>query len=140
MIIGGVFLRLGVQLTDLLLQPGDLFFQLGDGPVVVNRPLFFVVLLLLLLPGLLVLGEHGLPLPPLAEVPVAAPVIGDLPVFQGPDAGGEFLDKIAVVGDEQKGLLVVGQGVLHPFPAGNVQVVGGLVQDQQVDIPAHEHA
>ena len=63
-----------------------------------------------------------------------------MPVLQHPDAGGKLLDEVAVVGHEEQVALVVGHRVLDPLPAGNVQMVGGLVQDEQVDLLIHQHA
>ena len=42
--------------------------------------------------------------------------------------------------DEEEGPLVGLHRLLDPLPAGDVQVVGGLVQHQKVDLIIHQHA
>ena len=65
---------------------------------------------------------------------VAAEIVADLPVFQLPDAGGEFVDEIPVVRDEDERALVVLQRILEPFARVDVQMVRRLVEDEQVDL------
>ena len=48
-------------------------------------------------------------------------------------AVGHRPDQVAVVGDEHDGSRVGLQGVLQHVTTGKVEVVGGLVQDQEVD-------
>ena len=71
---------------------------------------------------------------------VAAEIVADLPVFQLPDAGGEFVDEIPVVRDEDERALVVLQRILEPFARVDVQMVRRLVEDEQVDLLVHQHA
>ena len=47
--------------------------------------------------------------------------------------GGESLQKVAVVGDENEATFVLKQGVLEHVLRGHVKVVGGLVEDEQVE-------
>ena len=70
---------------------------------------------------------------------IPAGEIPDVPVLQEPDPLGELLDKIAVVGYEQQHALKFLDGGLHPLPGSDVQVVGGLIQNQQVDFLIHQH-
>ncbi len=44
----------------------------------------------------------------------------------------DMVEKIAVVADQQKRALVLGQGILQPFDGGEIEVVGGLVHQQHV--------
>lgn len=74
-----------------------------------------------------------------AELPKAAPEVRQLAVFQAPDASGEFLYEIPVVRDEEQGLRVALQRILHPLAGGKVEMVRRFVQDEQVQVPAHEH-
>ena len=43
------------------------------------------------------------------------------------------------MGHKQQRALVLVNGALHPLPGGNVQMVGRLVQNQQIDPLVHEH-
>ena len=49
------------------------------------------------------------------------------------EAVGDLPDQVAIVGDEQHGAGVGAQGVLEHVAARQVEVVGGLVEHQQVD-------
>ena len=42
--------------------------------------------------------------------------------------------------DEEQRLLIVRERVLHPFAAGDVEMIRRLVKNEEVYIPAHEHA
>ena len=44
------------------------------------------------------------------------------------------------MGDEQQNALKFLDSCLYPFPGGNVQVVGRLVQDEKIDLLIHQHA
>ena len=70
---------------------------------------------------------------------IAAGEIPDSSVLQQPDSLGKFLNEVPVVGYEQQHPLEFLDGRLHPFPGGNVQVVGRLIQNQQVDFLVHQH-
>ncbi len=62
---------------------------------------------------------------------VAAVVdVADAPV-QLDDAGGDPVEQVAVVGDQQQAAPVTGQPLLQPGDGVEVEVVGGLVEDQQ---------
>ena len=70
---------------------------------------------------------------------VTALEIGDVLILDGPHPPGKAVDKVAVMGDQQQTALKAVDGPFHPLPAGNVQVVGGLVQNEEVDLLVHEH-
>ena len=42
--------------------------------------------------------------------------------------------------DEQQRAVKGLHRLLHPFPAGDIQMVGGLVQNEEVDLLVHQHA
>ena len=54
--------------------------------------------------------------------------------IQFEDAGGQVLQEGTVVGDEQHGAVVAHQRLFQPGDGADVQVVGGLVQQQQVGL------
>ena len=58
---------------------------------------------------------------------------GHLVVLELIDFGGEPLEEVTVVGDEDEAALVLEQGVLEHVLGGHVEVVGGLVEDKQVE-------
>ena len=60
-------------------------------------------------------------------------------VLQKPDALGEFLNKVTVVGYKQQHALKLLDGGFHPLPGGNIQMVRRLVQNQKVDLLIHQH-
>jgi hypothetical protein len=88
------------------------------------------------------LGTRGLLLalgPGLEVGAVAALVhVGVAPV-ELEDAGGDPVEHMAVVGDEHEPAPVAGQPVLEPGDAVDVEVVGRLVEHQQVE-GVHEEA
>ncbi len=51
---------------------------------------------------------------------------------------GRFVDKIAVMGDIQDGALIAVDGVLQDFLGHYVQVVGGLVQYEEIGVAQHK--
>ena len=61
-----------------------------------------------------------------------------LPGQDLPDLGAQPVDQIAVVRDQQDGALVVRQHFLQDFLRGDIQVVGWLVQQQQVGLRERE--
>ena len=71
-------------------------------------------------------------------VVIISDIVDQSMVFQVQDPGGRPVDKIPVVGDVEHSSRVVDQGVLQDFLGGNVQVVGGLVQDQEVGLGEHK--
>ena len=66
------------------------------------------------------------------EVEEAARVFGRRAVGHLDDVGGDPVDEVAVVADEQQRLGPAGEMVLEPGDAVDVEVVGGLVEDQHV--------
>ena len=50
------------------------------------------------------------------------------------DPAGDVVEEVAIVGDGDDGALVVGQVLLEPGDALGVEVVGGLVQQQQIGL------
>ena len=63
---------------------------------------------------------------------VVAFVGGDGAVFHFDDAGGEAVDEVAVVGDEDDGAGEGGDGVEEYVFGAHVEVVGGLVEEKEV--------
>ncbi len=81
------------------------------------------------------LGRRGLllPLGPGLEVGGVAPLVDERrPPVELEHAGGDPVQQVAVVGDEHEATGVGGQPVLQPRHPAQVEVVGGLVQDEQV--------
>ncbi len=70
--------------------------------------------------------EIGLPASPVQRQPVRAGV--DLS-----DRGHDALEKRPVVGDDDESAAAAVQEVLQPFEAVEVEVVGGLVQEHDVE-------
>ena len=66
------------------------------------------------------------------EVGVAAGELHELSVFNLDHLGDHFIEKIAVVGDDQHSPAVVGEVCLEPFDTAHVQVVGRLVEKQEI--------
>ena len=64
---------------------------------------------------------------------VVAGVDVDAAVFDLEDAGGEAVDEVAVVGDEEDGAGEVADGVEQDIFGAEVEVVGGLVEQEEVD-------
>src|SRR5678816_1531439 len=70
---------------------------------------------------------------------VVGPAEVDQPLGrEGPQPGGELLDEVAVVGDDEGGALVLGQRVAQGDDRLEVQVVGGLVEHQDVVPGQHQ--
>ena len=77
-------------------------------------------------------GQLGLFLFLLEVVGVVAQVGHQLPVADFHDLVGHTGDEVAVVGDHQHAALVGNQGVLQHLFGWNVEVVGGLIEHQQI--------
>lgn len=56
------------------------------------------------------------------------------PVLQAPETGRHLFDQLPVVGDEQQGSGVVGQGPLEGLQKLEFDVVGGLVHHQEAGL------
>ena len=74
----------------------------------------------------------------LDEVGVVADVLGRASVVQLDDPVGDLVDEVAVVADEDDRAGVVGQEALQPLDAGEVEVVGRLVEQQHVRVLEQE--
>ena len=57
-----------------------------------------------------------------------------------PDGGGDLVDEVEVVGDEQDGALGFLQGEVEGVAGFEVEVVGGLVEYEDVGLLQHELA
>ena len=88
----------------------------------------------MLLRHLLVLFPQGL-VGRIVSVRSVQPAPGDL---QG--AVGHPVEKIPVVGDDHRRAAIAPQKILQPFHRGNVQMVGRLVQQQQVGVGQQQAA
>ena len=122
--------RDGLQLATQSLE-----LALGDAGVLPGD-VAADILDLLLQPLLLRLVDLLAPLPALLPLPhiggVVAPVLLHAAPAHLPDAVGHRVQEVAVVADHQQGALPAPQGALQPLHRLDVQVVGRLVQDQQV--------
>ena len=65
---------------------------------------------------------------------------GGWAALEVPDAGGDLVDEVEVVGDEEDGALVLLQGEVEGVAGFEVEVVGGLVEDEDVGLLQHELA
>ena len=78
------------------------------------------------------------------EALVAALPGAQVAAIQLGDAGGHVLQEAAVVGDQHDGTAKLAQLLLQPFDGGNIQVVGGFVQEQKIGVgdqcPGQGHA
>lgn len=54
-----------------------------------------------------------------------------LPAVELEDPRGDAIEDVAIVGDEDQAAAVTGQAILQPGDGVDVEVVGGLVEDQQ---------
>ena len=111
-------MRLG-GLGGLGLEAGD--ERLDVAALVVLLLLELEVEALLLAPGLL-------------ELVVAAGVEGELALREMQDGRDGAVQQLAVVADDEDGVGVVAQIVLEPQRAFEVEIVGGLVEQQQVGL------
>ena len=79
------------------------------------------------------LGRLLLPTGPALQVGVVAAVVHIAgAAIELQDPGGDAVQEVAVVGDQDQASAVLGQPVLEPGDRVDVEVVGRLVQDQQV--------
>ena len=71
-------------------------------------------------------------------------MVGDVEVggaaFEVPDAGAGLFDEVLVVGDEEDGAFVLLDGLVEGVDAFEVEVVGGLVEDEDVGLLQHDLA
>ena len=68
------------------------------------------------------------------EFIVVTAVTGELAVFQMVDDIDNFIEEGNVMGNQNKGMLVVLQELGEPFDMLNVQIVGRLVQQQNLGV------
>ena len=106
-------------------ETGDEFLQLLD-------------LLLLLLVGLLHLPDHQLA--GLVPEIIVSGVELNLAIVDVRDLGTDLIQEIAVVGDHNDGVREIDQELLQPGDGVQIQVVRGLVEQQDVGISKQEHA
>src|SRR5258706_15563613 len=63
---------------------------------------------------------------------IGAGVFFDLLVFDVPDLVRDLVDKVTVMGDDHKGSLVLLQGLDEDILGNEIQVIGRLVQEQEI--------
>ena len=64
----------------------------------------------------------------------------DCAVLEMPEAGGDFVDEVVVVGDEKDGAFVALEGDVKGVDGFQVEVAGGLVEDEDVGLGEDELA
>ena len=131
--LGNGLFRLGnLPLTDGQLTPGGLL-----GLVAAGRPFCHVFFLNRLWCFLLFRLFLGLHLPVLGK---AHGIIRNGLIGQLPNPGRKAVDEVPVMGDEEQRAVIGLHRLLNPLPGIDIQVVGGLVQDQEIDLIVHQHA
>ena len=68
----------------------------------------------------------------LRELIIISHVAGKRPVIHVPDQIDHAVEKRDVVGDQDEGVFIIQKVALQPFDVGLVQIVGGLIQQQDV--------
>jgi len=74
------------------------------------------------------------------EVGVRTLEIVDVAVIEVPDARGNFVEKVVVVGDEEDGAFVFLQRDIERVDGFEIEVVARLVEDEHVGLEQHEAA
>ena len=74
------------------------------------------------------------------EIGVGTLEIVDVTVVEVPDASGNFVEKIVVVGDEEDGAFVFLQRDVERVDGFEIEVVARLVEDENVGLEQHEAA
>ncbi len=74
------------------------------------------------------------------EIGVGALEIVDVTVVEVPDASGNFVEKIVVVGDEEDGAFVFLQRDVECVDGFEIEVIARLVEDENVGLEQHEAA
>ena len=121
-----------LHLVQLLLTGHGHVTGGNTGLVAVNKVLEFTDLLLLALVGSFDLSLlDGIDF---LEAVVVADITGQLAVFHVIDQVDNFIDKGNVVGNEDEGIFVFLQVALEPCDMLFVQIVGGLVQQQDLGL------
>src|ERR1035437_4219714 len=118
----------GLQALDFLLAGSDLAGagagrKAGDEFVELGDFLFALLILGFDARADLGLGEH--------HVVVAAGVHDDGFVIDIGDVGTDAVEEVAIVGDDDEGALVIGEVILQPVDAIEIEVVGGLVEEEE---------
>mmetsp|Transcript_10474 Transcript_10474/g.10459 ORF Transcript_10474/g.10459 Transcript_10474/m.10459 type:complete len:348 (-) Transcript_10474:527-1570(-) len=70
----------------------------------------------------------------LLELAVATAVDLDLLLLNQQDGGCDVHEQIAIVGHQQEGATVSAQTILQPQHGGEIEVIGGLIQEQQISV------
>ena len=89
-------------------------------------------------PRLLDDGRRHRPLPAPLQVAVVAQLHGDRSILDHPELGGDGIDEIAVVGDEEDGAFEILQRILEHFLSRNVEMIRRLVEQQQAGVVEHQ--
>ena len=95
--------------------------------------LFFGEFLVETRPGLIFCILHIFPA--VQKLRVVTFIILQLPTIDLDDPVGQFADKSPVVADENQRFPQAQQKLLQPLDAGNVQVIGRLIKEQQIRFP-----
>jgi hypothetical protein len=71
--------------------------------------------------------------------------VGTMEVFNGavlevPEAGGDFVDEVVVVGDEKHRAFIALESDVEGVDGFQVEVAGGLVEDEDVGLGENELA
>ena len=69
---------------------------------------------------------------------VGALEVFDVAVVEVPDAGGDFVDQIVIVGDQQHGTRVLLEGEVEGVDGLEIEVIGRFVQYQEVGLLEHQ--
>ena len=86
----------------------------------------------------ILLGEFLATAQAALEVGVVAEVARQLALADRPDPGGDLVDEVAVVGDEQDRAVEAGEHILQGLARVDVEVVRRLVQDQEIRLLQEE--
>ena len=110
----------------------------GLGLEALDERLDVAALVVLLLPELQI--EALLLAARFLELVVAACVEGELALAEVQNGPDRAIEKLAVVADDQHGVRIVGQILLQPECTFQVEVVGGLVEQQQIGLGEQHRA
>src|ERR1035437_1332354 len=81
---------------------------------------------------------QGAALPHLLPLPVVGVELRAALTIQAQHSGGDAVEQVAVVGDQHQRAGEIGEAVFEHFEGGDVEIVGGLVEQQQVGGLEHE--
>src|ERR1035437_997845 len=71
---------------------------------------------------------------------VRALEVFDFAVVEVPDAGGDFVDQIVIVGDQDHRALVLLEREVEGVDGLEIEMIGGLVEHQEVGLLEHQAA